>query len=53
MEKFARDAVADKRIQCKEDIVVSTRTLDLPVPASRAASVYGEIARERERERES
>lgn len=23
MEKFARDAVADDRIQCKEDIVVS------------------------------
>jgi len=23
MEKFARDAVADERIQCKEDIVVS------------------------------
>lgn len=24
MEKFARDAVADDRIQCKEDIVVSS-----------------------------
>jgi len=34
MEKFARDAVADERIQCKEDIVVSERL----VPRAEEAS---------------
>lgn len=44
MEKFARDAVADDKIQCKEDIVVSSRGNSMRVRAPIVCVPSQEIA---------